>query len=95
MQFLEIDLIKSALMQSSEKRAKFYGKTVKEYLHYLWNDPTQGQNPYRMFGGVMRPNGFDENGDIIYIYDETKTFMNGFSEFSGITKHGFYDIIER
>ena len=80
---------------SSETRAKFYDATMKDYLHYIWNNPRSGQSPYGMFGGVMRPNGFDENGDVIYIYDETKTFMSGYSGCSGVTKHGFQDIIER
>lgn len=59
---------------SIEKRAKFAGMTMRDYLRYLWNDPKAGQSPYRMFEGVMRPNGYDENGDIIYIYDQTRTF---------------------
>jgi hypothetical protein len=79
---------------TSEKRAKFYDSTMKDYLHYLWNDPTQGQNPFKMFGGVMKPSGFDENGDIIYVYDETKTFMPGYTMTSIPTKNGFLDGLE-
>lgn len=79
---------------SSEKRAKFFDATMKDYLHYLWDDPTQGQNPFVMFGGVMKPNGLDQNGDIIYIYDESKTFMPGYSGCVGCTQHGFKDVIE-
>lgn len=60
---------------SAERRAKFQGMTLKDYLHFLWNDPTAGQNPYIMFGGVMRPAELDENGDIIYRYDSSKTIM--------------------
>lgn len=59
----------------AEKRAKFQGLSMKEYLRYIWNNPTQGQNPYVMFGGVMYPDGQDENGDVIYRYDPTKTIM--------------------
>ena len=77
---------------SSEKRAKFFDKTMKDYMHYLWNDPTQGQNPFKMFGGVMCPNGFDENGDIIYVYDPSKTFEAGFTGINGVTKDGFFDV---
>lgn len=42
----------------------------------------------------MRPNGLDENGDVIYIYDESKTFMPSFSGCSGVTKDGFADVVE-
>lgn len=36
-------------------------------------DEQAGQSPYKMFEGVMRPEGEDENGDLIYYYDPTKT----------------------
>ncbi len=80
-------------INTSEKKAKFYGKSLKEYLHYVWNNPKVGQSPYKMFGGVMKPNGFDENGDVIYIYDQTKTFADGYMGCSGCTKHGFLDTL--
>ena len=79
---------------SSEKRAKFYDSTMKDYLHYLWNNPRAGQSPFKMFGGVMAPNGFDDNGDVIYTYDPTKTFMTGFTGCTGCTEHGFFDVLE-
>lgn len=60
---------------SVEKRAKFSGMTMAEYLRYLWNNPTAGQSPYRMFGGVITPEGYDENGDIVYGWDQSKTFV--------------------
>lgn len=78
---------------SSEKRAKLFNLTMKEYLQYLWNDPTQGQGPYKMFGGVMKPNGFDDQGNIVYVYDQSKTFVKPGSNFSGYTQHGFEDVI--
>lgn len=59
---------------SSEKRAKFDGMTMKDYLQYLWNSPTNGQSPYKIFGGILKPNGYDDDGNIIYIYDENLTF---------------------
>ena len=59
---------------STEKRAKFEGMTMADYLRYLWNNPKQGQSPYKLFEGVMKPNGFDQNGNIIYVYDQAKTF---------------------
>lgn len=62
---------------SVEKRAKFDGMSMKDYLRYLWNNPRQGQSPYRMFEGVMKPSGRDGNGDLIYEYDQSRTFVEG------------------
>lgn len=58
---------------TSEKRAHFTGMTMARYMRWLWNNPQAGQSPYTMFEGVMKPNGKDENGDIIYIYDKERT----------------------
>lgn len=74
MYFLEISLKKSALCQSSDQRAKYSGMTVKQYLRYLWNAPQMGQSPYHLFERVLVPNGIDENGDIIYKYNQEVTF---------------------
>ena len=61
-------------VNSSENRAKFDGMTMKDYLRYLWNNPKRGQSPYKIFERVLRPDGLDENGDIIYKYDQSVTF---------------------
>ena len=75
MYFLEnVDLKRSDLIQSSEARAKFCGMTVKEYLRYLWNTPSAGQSPYKLFERVLVPDGLDEDGNIIYKYNENVTF---------------------
>lgn len=58
---------------SSDKRAHFYGMTMAKYLRWLWNNPQSGQSPYTMFEGVMKPDGKDENGDLIYVYDQKRT----------------------
>lgn len=58
---------------SSEKRAKFMGMSMADYLRWLWNNPQAGQSPYKMFEGVMRPEGKDEEGNLIYVYDERRT----------------------
>lgn len=60
---------------SSEARAKFAGMTMKDYLRYLWNAPRRGQSPYRLFERVLLPSGVDENGDIIYTYNENVTIQ--------------------
>lgn len=61
-------------VNSSENRAKFMGMSMKDYLHYLWNAPKMGQSPYKLFERVLIPNGFDDNGDIVYKYNEDVTF---------------------
>lgn len=58
---------------SSEKRAKFMGMTMAEYMRWLWNNPQAGQSPYKMFEGVMQPSGKDEAGNIIYTYNHERT----------------------
>lgn len=58
---------------SAENRAMMADMTMKEYLRYLWNAPRRGQSPYKMFERVLVPDGYDENGDIIYRYNEDVT----------------------
>lgn len=58
---------------SSEKRAKFYGMTMAEYMRWLWNTPKAGQSPYTMFEGVLIPDGVDDNGDVVYRYNPEAT----------------------
>lgn len=58
---------------TSEKRAKFLGMSMAEYLRWLWNNPQAGQSPYRMYEGIIVPKGKDEKGNLIYVYDKSKT----------------------
>ena len=60
---------------STATRAKFYGLTMEQYLRYLWNTPKSGKSPYKVFEKVLIPNGRDENGDIIYTYNNDVTFV--------------------
>lgn len=62
-------------INSSENRAKYAGMSMKDYLRYLWNNPRRGQSPYKIFEAVLLPNGLDENGDIIYKYNQDVTFQ--------------------
>lgn len=58
---------------SREKEAKFYYTSVKEYLRYLWNKPSMGQSPYKMFDRVLIPIGLDESKNIIYQFNPEKS----------------------
>lgn len=58
---------------SSELRAKYEGMTMAQYLRYLWNTPKAGQSPYTMFEGILVPHGKDEEGNIVYRYDNERS----------------------
>jgi len=78
MYFLDFPAIRAVGCQmarsSSNRAAKFSGMSMKEYLRYLWNSPKQGQSPYKIFERVLTPEGYDENGNIIYHYNAEVTF---------------------
>ncbi len=46
--------------------------TMADYMRWLWNNPQSGQNLYKMFEGIVTPNGKDENGNLIYYYTPKK-----------------------
>jgi DNA repair photolyase len=60
---------------SAENRAMMEGMTMKDYLRYLWNAPRRGQSPYKLFEKVLVPDGVDDNGDIIYKYNNDVTYI--------------------
>ena len=60
---------------SSESRALFANMSMKDYLHFLWNNPKRGQSPYKIFAGVLVPDGLDEDKNIIYKYNPGVTFQ--------------------
>nr|DAR21984.1 MAG TPA: DNA repair photolyase [Caudoviricetes sp.] len=57
---------------SCERRAKFNSMTMAAYMRWLWNNPQNGQNPYKMFEGIIIPVGKDEEGNLIYQYKGEK-----------------------
>lgn len=66
--------INGVTVGTQELRSKYVGRDLIEVLRYLWNNPNRGQSPYRMFGGVMQPMGKDSEGNIVYVYDQSRTF---------------------
>ena len=56
-------------------RAMFSGMSMADYMRWLWNNPNNGQSPYTLFEGVLYPVGNDANGDLIYEYQENRTFV--------------------
>lgn len=77
MYFLEFPYKKAEGFNTStaENRAHYAGMTMKDYLRYLWNAPKRGQSPYKLFERVLKPNGYDEDGNIIYVYNEGVTYQ--------------------
>lgn len=59
----------------SMKRAKFNGMSMADYMRWLWNNPNDGQSPYTLFEGVLYPKETDENGDLVYHYQQNRTFI--------------------
>ena len=53
---------------SSERRAQFYGMSMSDYMRWLWNNPQAGQSPYKLFEGILVPQGKDAEGNLIYKY---------------------------
>lgn len=67
-------------LNSTENRARLNGLTMKEYLQYLWNSPKRGQSPYKLFERVLIPDGYDEDGNIIYKYNNAVGYNDHGSE---------------
>lgn len=65
---------------SAENRSRFSGMTMKDYLRYLWNAPKRGQSPYKLFERVLIPDGYDEDNNIIYRYNNGVTFQKSGTE---------------
>lgn len=57
---------------SAERRAAYRDFSMSDYLRYVWNHPTNGQSPYKMFEGIISPARIDEHGDIVYTYDDSR-----------------------
>lgn len=53
----------------AEGRAKYFGMSMADYMHYLWNNPQRAKSPFKMFEGVLLPDGKDEQGNVIYRYN--------------------------
>lgn len=70
MKYLEFPWVEASgyNTHSIERRAKYYNMTMKDYLRYLWNNPNEGQGPYKIFERVLVPVGKDDAGDLVYEY---------------------------
>jgi len=57
---------------SSEKRAKYEGMTMEDYMRWLWNNPQSGQSPYKLFEGALVPVRKDEECNLVYKFNGAK-----------------------
>lgn len=84
MDFLNFSAVRAEGCQiarsSSESTAKFKDMTMKDYLRYIWNAPRRGQSPYKMFERVLMPDGIDDNGDIVYKFNNDVSFIEAGDE---------------
>lgn len=55
---------------SNKNRALRFNQTMAEFLRNNWNEPNKGTSPAKGYGGVLKPVGKDENGDIVYRYND-------------------------
>lgn len=53
-------------------RAKHGYRTMYDYLRSTWNDPKAKNSPYQYFDNLLLPDRLDENGDIVYKFNEKK-----------------------
>lgn len=58
--------------KSPENRAKFYNHTMYDYLRWVWNNPKNGQSPYTMYEGILKPCGKDTANNLVYRYVKNK-----------------------
>lgn len=49
-------------------RARNYDTTMAEFLRGNWNNIKKGTSPAKGYGGILKPTGRDDNGDIVYKY---------------------------
>lgn len=49
-------------------KALLYDTTMAQWLRRNWNNLKSGTSPAKGYGGILVPEGKDENGDVIYRY---------------------------
>ena len=54
---------------SNKARALKYDMTMAEFLRNNWNNIKGATSPARAYGGILKPYGLDEKGDVIYKYN--------------------------
>lgn len=55
---------------STRGRAQYMFHSVTEFMRDMWNRPKSWASPARYFGGVLVPGDKDDQGDIVYYYNQ-------------------------
>jgi FkbM family methyltransferase len=55
---------------STIARARSQYHNMYDFMRDIWNTPKSWSSPARYFGGALVPSAKDENGDIVYLYNE-------------------------
>ena len=55
---------------NTRRRALYFDTTMPEFIRNNWNDIKSGTSPAKAYGGVLIPFDVDENGDVIYKYND-------------------------
>jgi hypothetical protein len=45
--------------------------SMADYMRWLWNNPQSGQSPYKLFEGALIPGESDDEGNIIYRFNDS------------------------
>lgn len=53
---------------TNKTRAIYKNATMAQWLRLNWNDVKKATSPGKGYGGILKPVGVDENGDVIYKY---------------------------
>jgi len=47
-------------------------ESILEYMRNIWNTPKSAKSPYKYFDGILIPDRLDENGDVVYKFNQKK-----------------------
>ena len=53
---------------SNFQRALKYDMSMAQFLRQNWNNIKSGNSPGKGYGGILSPQGIDDNGDVVYKY---------------------------
>lgn len=52
---------------TNRNRAIFDQTTMAEWIKYLWNNPDKLNSPENAYGGILKANGRDKKGNVVYV----------------------------
>lgn len=55
---------------TNQRRARFNQFSMYDYIRLMWNDVNSKNSPYNYFGGILVPDGTDDEGNVIYRYNK-------------------------